>query len=49
MKLSHRLIAGLVASMGLMAAAPAMAQSAPERHKACHVDRHHHRTCHWVK
>ena len=49
MKNTKLLIAGLVAAFGIFSAAPAMAHSAPERHKVCKMDRHHHKSCHWVR
>jgi hypothetical protein len=49
MNITKCLLASLVAALGLISVAPAMAQGGPERHKSCHFDRHHHRSCHWVK
>ncbi|WP_245982733.1 HHHH-motif protein [Trinickia fusca] len=36
-----------VTAVALAVLAPAMAEARP--HKACHVDHHHHRVCHWVR
>ncbi len=50
MKLKHITLASLLALTSLTFLAPSVASAAPERHKVCHWDRHHHhRSCHWVR
>jgi len=49
MKFGKLLLAALSLSIGLAALAPLGAQADEHhRHKVCHSDKHHHRTCHWV-
>jgi hypothetical protein len=50
MKIKQIILSSLVAFAGLAALAPTIASAAPHRgHQVCHVDHHHHRTCHWVR
>ena len=50
MKFKQLAVSTIVAFAGLAALAPSIASAAPYRaHKVCHIDRHHHRVCHWVR
>ena len=45
-----RLVVSSVLAVVGIAALPTIASAAPHRaHKVCHMERHHHRVCHWVR
>ncbi|WP_432727531.1 HHHH-motif protein [Variovorax sp. W6] len=50
MKFKQLAVSTIVALAGLAALAPSIASAAQHRaRKVCHVDRYHHRVCHWVR
>lgn len=55
MKTKHLILSVATALIGFATLAPTIASAAPHDHrgyrghKVCHMDRHHHRVCRWVR